>query len=64
MKQKDALDKSSISDSRGSLPSDSKFVSIVCQARMVSTRDNGIYIGSGLRGVLPYVQCRTVVFPC
>jgi hypothetical protein len=39
-----------------------KFLSIVCRARMVSTRDNKIYIGSGLRGVIPYVQCRAVVF--
>jgi hypothetical protein len=31
----------------GSLPLDSKFVSIVCRARMVSARDNKIYTGSG-----------------
>jgi hypothetical protein len=49
---------------RGSLPSDSKFLSIVCRARMVSTRDNEIYTSSSLRGVIPYVQCREVVFPC
>jgi hypothetical protein len=48
---------------RGSLPPDSKFVSIMCRARMVSTRDNRIYTGSGLRGVIPYVQCRAIVFP-
>jgi hypothetical protein len=30
--------------------------------QMVSTRDNKIYTGSGLRGVIPYVQCRVVVF--
>jgi hypothetical protein len=41
----------------------SKFVSIVRQAQMVSTGDNGIYTGSGLRGVIPYVQCRAAVFP-
>jgi hypothetical protein len=49
---------------RGSLPPDSKFVSIVCRARMVSTGDNGIYSGLGLRGVIPYVQYRAVVFLC
>jgi hypothetical protein len=27
----------------------------VCRARMVSARDNGVYTGSGLRGVIPYV---------
>jgi hypothetical protein len=32
----------------------SKFLSIVCRARMVSARDNGVYTGSGLRGVIPY----------
>jgi hypothetical protein len=42
---------------RSSLPLDSKFVSIVCRSRMVSTRDNEIYTGSSLRGVIPYVQC-------
>jgi hypothetical protein len=40
---------------RGSLPPDSKFLSIVCRARMISTRDNGIYTGSVLRRVIPYV---------
>jgi hypothetical protein len=34
---------------------DNKFLSIACRARMVSTRDNGVYTGSGLRGVIPYV---------
>jgi hypothetical protein len=47
---------------RGSLPSDSKFVSIVCRAWMVSSGDNEIYTGSSLRGVTPYIQCRAVVF--
>jgi hypothetical protein len=41
----------------------SKFLSIVRRAQMVSARDNGIYIGSGLRGVIPYVQCVATVFP-
>jgi hypothetical protein len=40
----------------------SKFLSIVCRARMVSAGDNEIYTGSGLRGVIPYVQCVAVVF--
>jgi hypothetical protein len=48
---------------RGSLPPNSKIVLIVCRARMVSIGDNGIYTGSDLRGVTPYVQCRVVVFP-
>jgi hypothetical protein len=34
----------------------------VRQARMVSAGDNGIYTGSGLRGVIPYVQCVAAVF--
>jgi hypothetical protein len=38
-----------------------KFLSIVRRARMVSAGDNGVYIGSGLRGVIPYVQCAAVV---
>jgi hypothetical protein len=38
-------------------------VSIVRRAWMVSAGDNGIYTGSGLRGVIPYVQCRAAVFP-
>jgi hypothetical protein len=33
----------------------SKFLSIECRARMVGTGDNGVYTGSGLRGVIPYV---------
>jgi hypothetical protein len=41
---------------------DSKFISIVRRARMVSAGDNGIYTGSGLRGVIPYVQCGVAVF--
>jgi hypothetical protein len=40
----------------------SKFISIVGRARMVSAEDHGIYTGSGLRGVIPYVQCGVVVF--
>jgi hypothetical protein len=36
----------------------------MCQARMISAGDNEIYTGSGLQGVIPYVQCRAVVFPC
>jgi hypothetical protein len=35
---------------------DSKFISIVRRAQMVSAGDNGIYTSSGLRGVIPYVQ--------
>jgi hypothetical protein len=41
---------------------DSKFLSIVRRARMVSAGDNGIYTGSGLQGVIPYVQCVAAVF--
>jgi hypothetical protein len=41
---------------------DSKFLSIVRRARMVSAGDNEIYTGSGLRGVIPYVQCVVAVF--
>jgi hypothetical protein len=41
---------------------DSKFISIVRLAGMVSAGDNGIYTSSGLRGVIPYVQCSDVVF--
>jgi hypothetical protein len=40
----------------------SKFLSIVRRARRVSTGDNGIYTGSGLRGAIPYVQCVAAVF--
>jgi hypothetical protein len=41
---------------------DSKFLSIVHRPRMVSAGDNGVYTGSGLRGVIPYVQCVATVF--
>jgi hypothetical protein len=34
---------------------DRKFISIVRRAQMVSAGDNEIYIGSSLRGVIPYV---------
>jgi hypothetical protein len=34
---------------------DSKFISIVRRAQMVSAGDNWIYTGLGLRGVIPYV---------
>jgi hypothetical protein len=40
----------------------SKFLSIACRARMVSAGDNGVYTGSGLRGVIPYVQRAAAVF--
>jgi hypothetical protein len=40
-----------------------KFLSIVRRARMVSAEDNGIYTGSSLRGVIPYIQCVATVFP-
>jgi hypothetical protein len=40
----------------------SKFLSIVCRARMVSAGDNGVYTSSGLRGVTPYIQCVAAVF--
>jgi hypothetical protein len=40
----------------------SKFLSIVCRARTVSAGDNEVYTGSGLRGVIPYVQCVAVMF--
>jgi hypothetical protein len=40
----------------------SKFISIVRQARMVSVGDNKSYTGSGLQGVIPYVQCGAAVF--
>jgi hypothetical protein len=40
----------------------SKFLSIVCRARMVSTGDNEVYTGSGLREVIPYVQCVAAMF--
>jgi hypothetical protein len=37
-------------------------MSIVCRARMVSSGDDGVYTGTGLRGVIPYVQCVATVF--
>jgi hypothetical protein len=40
----------------------SNFMSIVRRARMVRSGDNEIYTGSGLRGVIPYVQCVVAVF--
>jgi hypothetical protein len=40
----------------------SKFLSIACQAWMVSAGDNGVYTGSGLRGVIPYIQCVAAMF--
>jgi hypothetical protein len=42
----------------------SKFVSIVCWTRMVSTGDTNVYAGSGLLRVIPYVQSRVFVFLC
>jgi hypothetical protein len=40
----------------------SKFLSIMHWARMVSSGDDGFYTGSGLRGIIPYVQCVAAVF--
>jgi hypothetical protein len=40
----------------------SKLMSIVRRARMVSSGNNGVYTGSGLREVIPYVQCVATVF--
>jgi hypothetical protein len=40
----------------------SKFLSIVRRVRMVSSGDGGVYTGSGLGGVIPYVQCVAAVF--
>jgi hypothetical protein len=40
----------------------SKFLSIVRRARMVSAGDNGVYTGTGLRGVRP-VCCSHVPEP-
>jgi hypothetical protein len=40
----------------------SKFLSIACRPRMVSAGDDDVYTGSGLRGVIPYVQCVAAVF--
>jgi hypothetical protein len=39
-----------------------KFLSIVRRARMVSSGDDGVYTGSGLQRVIPYVQCVVAVF--
>jgi hypothetical protein len=39
-----------------------EFLSIVCRAQMVSAGDNRVYTGSGLREVIPYVQCVAAVF--
>jgi hypothetical protein len=47
---------------RGFFTAGSKFLSTVRRARMVSAGDNRIYTGSGLRGVIPYVQCVVAVF--
>jgi hypothetical protein len=38
----------------------SKFTSIVRRARI--SGDNEVYTGSGLRGVIPYVQCVVAMF--
>jgi hypothetical protein len=38
-------------------------MSIMRRARMVSSGDDGVYTGLGLRGVIPYVQCVAIVFP-
>jgi hypothetical protein len=40
----------------------SKYLSIVRRARMLSTGDDKFYTSSGLRGVIPYVQCVATVF--
>jgi hypothetical protein len=40
----------------------SKFMSTVRRVRMVSSGDNGVYTGSDLRVVIPYVQCVVAVF--
>jgi hypothetical protein len=37
-------------------------MSVARRARMVSSGDNGIYTGSVLREVIPYVQCVATVF--
>jgi hypothetical protein len=42
----------------GSLPPGSKFVSIVCQARMVSTGDNKIILPSRSNTLHPVSSCR------
>jgi hypothetical protein len=40
----------------------SKSMSVVCRTQLVSSGDNEIYTGSGLSGVIPYVQCVAAVF--
>jgi hypothetical protein len=40
----------------------SKFLSIARRAWMVNAGDNEVYTGSGLQGVIPYVQYVAVVF--
>jgi hypothetical protein len=40
----------------------SKFLSIVCRARMVSAGDDQVHTSLCLRGVIPYVQCVATVF--
>jgi hypothetical protein len=51
-----------VTNCRGSLPLTVNLYQIMCPARMVSTRDTGVYTGSSLRGVILYIQCRAVVF--
>jgi hypothetical protein len=46
----------------GFFTADSIFLSIVRRVQMVSAGDNGIYTGSVLRGVIPYVYCVATVF--
>jgi hypothetical protein len=46
----------------GFAATDSKFLSIVHQVRMVSSGDDEVYTGSGLRGLIPYVQCVAAMF--
>jgi hypothetical protein len=46
----------------GFATADSKFLSIVRRARMVSSGDNVVYTGSGLQEVIAYVQCVVAVF--
>jgi hypothetical protein len=54
--------RTSCNDCRGFLPLTSKFLSVMCQIRMVGTRDTRMYTGSGLRRIIPYVLSRGVVF--
>jgi hypothetical protein len=49
---------------RGSLPLAVNLYWTMCQTRMVSMRDTWVYTGLSLRGVIPYVQCRAIVFLC